>query len=140
MLQRGEVEGALGHFQQVLPHARPDDRIVKPMVTLAAVASSGLTEFRVAWWAERPQARSAEEYRLGRVRGPRPALAPASQLGRAGGSALDWDPPGLGLGRVGLGGGCSAWGTSPVGRPAVGTVKPATKRRGVLWDSALPPS
>ena len=100
MLQRGEVEGALGHFLQVLHHARPDDRIVKPMVTLAAVASSGLTEFRVAWWAERPQARSAEEYRLGRVRGPRPALAPASQLGGAGGSALDWDPPGLGLGRV----------------------------------------
>src|SRR4051812_22502426 len=139
MLQRGEVEGALGHFLQVLHHARPADRIVKPMVTLAAVASSGLTEFRVAWWAERPQARSAEEYRLGRVRGPRPALAPASQLGGAGGSGLGWGPPGVGLGGGGLGGGCSAWETSPVGRRAGGTINLATKRRGVFWGASLPP-
>src|SRR4051812_50188745 len=105
MLQRGEVEGALGHFLQVLHHARPDDRIVKPMVTLAAVASSGLTEFRVAWWAERPQARSAEEYRLGRGGGARPALGPAAPLGGGGGAAAGWGSPGGGVGGGGFGGG-----------------------------------
>ena len=100
MLQCGEVEGALGHFLQVLHHARPDDRIVKPMVTLAAVASSGLTEFRVAWWAERPQARSATECCLGPVTAHQPAPARASQWAEAGGSARDWDPRGLVPGRA----------------------------------------
>src|SRR5215212_849236 len=61
----------------------------EPTITLVAVASSGLTGFRVAGWAESPQARSAGEYCSGRVRAPRLALAPASRSEEAGGLALD---------------------------------------------------
>ena len=61
----------------------------EPTIRLVAVASSDLTEFRVASLAGSLQARSAGEYRLGRVRVPRQAPAPASQSEGAGGSALD---------------------------------------------------
>jgi hypothetical protein len=61
----------------------------EPTIRLVAVASSDLTEFRVASSAGSLQARSAGEYRLGRVRVPRQAPAPASQSEGAGGSARD---------------------------------------------------
>src|SRR4051812_15683786 len=62
---------------------------VEPAITLAAVASSGLTVSPAAWWAERQQAHSAAEYCLGRGRGHPPAPGPASRSAKAGGLALD---------------------------------------------------